>query len=172
MKSKLFFTSLMMAVATGVVATAAFAQPSAAAKARGDNYNWYSGQTYGSTAYEHARILNQYSTAGKAVPKEVIQEHSTAIRSNVEGARKAYSRLTEETKKNPEVAKKLTEIEKHHAKVLAACDMLDGECAKAEGDSAVVMSCCVDIAKELKAANAAHHDLTKKLKVENYLPKE
>ncbi len=170
MKSKPFYAALMIALAVGVYSTAAFAQRPAAAKARGDAYNFYSGQTWGNSAYEQARILNQYSASGAPVPKAVVQEHATAIRSNVEGARRAYSGLSEKTKNDPEAKKQLAEIEKHHAKALEICDKLDAECAKPEGDSVAVCSCCTDVEKELKAADAAHQELTKKLKVESYLP--
>jgi hypothetical protein len=163
-------TTLVLAVTVATTATTIFAQRPASAKARDDAYNFYTGQTWGNGAYEHARILNQYSSTGTPVPKQVIQEHATAIRQGVEGARRAYSGLSDKTKKDPTVAKKLAEIEACHTKVLATCDMLDKECAKAEGDATTVMSCCTDITKELETANAAHQALTKQLNMEPYLP--
>jgi hypothetical protein len=152
------------------VAGTAFAQRDAASKARGDAYYFYSGHTYDTHAIDHARILNQYSATGQPVPKEVVKEHSAAIRSNVEAAKKSFAKLSDAAKKDPATAKKLAEVEKHHAKVLEMCDMLDEECLKKEGDSATVCSCCTDIEKELKAAEAVKDSLSKQLKLEKPTP--
>ncbi len=145
---------------------AAFAQRDAGSKIRGDAYNVWTGSTYQGNAVQHARILNQYSATGEPVPKNVIQEQSQAIRSNLEGAQRAYSKLSESAKKDKEAAKHLAEIEEHHAMALKMCDMLDGLCVKPEGDSAIVCKCCSEMEKELKAAEAAHEKLMQQLKIE------
>jgi hypothetical protein len=48
--------------------------------------------------------------------------------------------------------------------------MLDEECLKKEGDSAIICSCCTDIEEELKAADAAKDSLSKQLKLEKPAP--
>jgi hypothetical protein len=166
MKSKLILTLSLCLLGIAALSRPASAQRPAYAKARGDANNFYSGQTYGSHATDHARLLNQYSATGQPVPKAVLQEHSAAIRTNVEAAKKSFANLGEKVNKDPAAAKALAEVEKHQAKVLEMCSMLDAECAKAEGDATMICSCCTDIEKELKAAAAAEHELSKQLKIE------
>jgi hypothetical protein len=157
------FAFLAVAIGVSLAASTALAQRDAGSKIRGDAYSTNAASTYGSHAYDHARILNQYSATGQPVPKEVIKEHTDAVRSNVAAAKKAYSKLSDAAKKD--AAKQLAAIEEHHAKVLEMCKMLDAECAKDEGDSATVCACCNDMEKELKAAAEDHAKLHKQLKL-------
>jgi hypothetical protein len=170
MKNKLLFAVALPVLGLLIGASTASAQRDAGSKIRGDMYNFDSGGAYQSHAYDHAQILNQYSETGQPVPKAVIQEQTQAIRTNVEGARRAYSNLSDATKNDTAAAKHLAEIESHHAKALKTCDMLDAQCAKAEGDSATVCACCADVQKELKAAESAHDKLTKHLNMDKPAP--
>lgn len=151
-----------------LTASAALAQRDAGSKIRGDAYSVNAGSMYQSHAYDHARVLSDYATSGKTVPKAVVKEHSDAIRANIAAAKKANAGLSEEAKK--EVAKSLAAIEKAHAKVLESCNMLDECCATGDGDSTTVMTCCKTVAEEMKAAKAEQDKLAKQLKLDNKAP--
>lgn len=166
---KCFLSStIWLAVAVSLLGgSSAFAQRDAGSKIRGDADNFYSGSAggmYQRHAYDHALILQDYSTAGQPVPKTILQEHATAVRSNVEKSQRAYSSLSDSTKKDKEAAKLLASIEQHQSNALKMCDMLDAECAKPSGESATVMKCCATAADELKAAHEEHEKLMKLLK--------
>ena len=158
--------SLLMLCAAGMlfVASPVFAQRDAGSKVRGDAYQLNSGSTYTGHAYDHARILSDYSAAGQPVPKAVVKEHADAIRHNLTASKKAIAGLSDDAKK--EAAKSLAIIDKAHAKALEACNMLDECCAKGDGDSTVVMKCCATATDELKAAQAEQEKLSKQLKLE------
>jgi len=159
--------SLLMLCAAGMlfVASPAISAPrDAGSKIRGDAYQFDSGSTYTGHAYDHARVLSDYSAGGQPVPKAVVKEHADAIRHNVTASKKAIAGLSDDAKK--EAAKSLAIIDKAHAKALEACNMLDECCAKGDGDSTVVMKCCATATDELKAAQAEQEKLAKQLKLE------
>lgn len=162
---KMMFSLIVVAVAATAMADVNFGNDHKAWTNFG-RYSGSSGQTYQRHAYDHSRVLNNYSSTGQPVPKEIVQEHATEIRHNVAASTKAYGRLSEEAKKDPAAAKSMAAIESSLAKTLAMCDMLDAECAKAEGDSATICKCCADMEKELKAADAAHEKLMKQMKLD------
>lgn len=159
---------LLCAAALLSLASPALAQRDAGSKIRGDAYSVNSGSMYQSHAHDHARVLSDYATSGKSVPKAVVKEHSDAIRTNVAAAKKANAGLSEEAKK--EAAKSLAIIEKAHAKVLESCNMLDECCATGDGDSTTVMECCKTVADEIKAAKAEQDKLAKQLKLDTKAP--
>src|SRR5438132_965277 len=116
----------------GVLAacTTALAQksplPSAARHAA---YHLYSAQTFDAHAKDHARILSRYVAVFQAVPKKVVEEQTAAIRNNVAAATKGFEALKAVSKNDPDLAKKVAElegrlaqIEQSHAKVQGTCD--------------------------------------------------
>ena len=152
----------------GYLATAggpALAQPAAGAKIRGDAYYFYAGEVYRGHAGDHAFMLNQYSSTGEPVPKEIIQEHAAAMRANIEGAQKSYLKVSAAAKKDPSAANKLREIEKRHTAALALCDKLNTESAKREGDAAKVCAACDGIGEQLDGADEVHKKLVTQLKI-------
>ena len=158
---------MLIALGAATSPTAAFAQRSAASKARGDAYYFYTGEAYGGAATQQAQILNQYSSAGGPVPPEVVQEHATAIRNNVEGARKAYSHLSDKAKKHTQKGHdKLAESTNSHARHSPSNRKALGDGMPKGGcQPQTVAACCQEIEDELKSVDTKHHDLTKKLKV-------
>ena len=135
------------------------------AKVRGDAYYFYLGEVYRGHAGDHAFLLNQYSSTGKPVPVEVIQEHASAIRANIEAAQKSYAKISAETKKKANVVAAFKQFDQAHGTALAACDMLDAECAKREGDSTKIRLACDRIETHLDNADTFHQTLLKQLKI-------
>ena len=110
-------------------------------------------------------MLNQYSSTGEPVPKEIIQEHAAAMRANIEGAQKAYLKVSAAAKKDPSAANKLREIKKRHGAALALCDKLNAESVKREGDAAKVRAACDGIGEQLDGADEVHKKLVTQLKI-------
>jgi hypothetical protein len=143
----------------------AFAQRAADAKIRGDAYYFYSGEIYRTHAADHAFLLNEYSTTGEPVPKEIVKEHAAAVRTNAAASQKAYTKLSAAAKKDPTVMANLKEIDKHHAAMLMECDKLDAEAGKNQGQSDKVCAACEEIMKHVDAADELHQNLAKQLKI-------
>ncbi len=161
---KTWITAVLVVVGLSSVARPAWAQRDAGSKIRGDAYEIWSGGNYNDHAYDHAQLLNRYSAAGATVPAPVIEEHASAIRSNVESSKRSYSRVSEAAQKNPAVAKLVASINAHGQRATQLCVMLDKE-AMEDGDSATVMKHCAEAEKELKAAADEHEQLLKLLNV-------
>jgi hypothetical protein len=95
--------------------------------AHGHAYDFATGRTYMVHAFDHARLLRDYSAEGDKVPKQVVDTHLKAIRHNVDNAKKSYSKLAEAAKTDPAVAKKLTDIQKQLDQVLALAKKIEAE---------------------------------------------
>ncbi|HEX4142313.1 MAG TPA: hypothetical protein VHY91_02080 [Pirellulales bacterium] len=165
MNFKFVATGLLVA---GIVAAAggtARAQRAADAKIRGDAYYFYVGEVYRGHAGDHAFMLNQYSSTGEPVPKEIIQEHASAMRADIAAAQKSYTKVSAAAKKDPSAAAGLKTIEKHHTAAIALCEKLDAEGAKQQGDAMKVCAACDGIGEQLDAADEVHKKLVKQLKI-------
>lgn len=114
-----------LAVAFVTVGTALGEQ--AKSKLKGDAYYFHHGEVCDAHAYDHARILHQYAGDGEPVPADVIEEQTASIRKNIDDANKAYAKLSEAAKKNPQTAKRLAEVKAFHAGILKLCNELDQE---------------------------------------------
>jgi septation ring formation regulator EzrA len=131
----------------------------AASKSLGDDYYFYASETYGLHAYDHADVLGHYAATGKAVPQDVLKEHSDEIHSNIAASKKAYSKLSKDAKDHPEIDKHLKAIEQHHAAASAAA----GKLGASKGDPKAVATHAADVQKSLKSAAGEHQQLIKKL---------
>jgi|GEM_PF-4519420 len=145
----------------------AFAQRTASSKTLNTAYSVNSGYTYQNHAYEQNGLLNSYSSNSDFIPRQVVREHSQAIRSNIEAASKQYQKLQEVAKTNPEAAKKLAEIKDRHAKVIELCDQLDAHSAEGDASAADISQTTDEINTILKSSHEAHKDLSEKLGVES-----
>ena len=63
------------------------------------------------------------------------------------------------------MAKSVDAMQKHHAKVLAMCGMLDEACMKADANGVKVCECCLTVAKELDAAGKEADKVRELLKI-------
>ncbi|HTU26158.1 MAG TPA: hypothetical protein VMF30_12205 [Pirellulales bacterium] len=165
MNRRFVAASLLFVGAATLVAGSALAQRPASAKVRGDAYYFYAGEVYRGHAADHAFMLNEYASTGEPVPKEVVQEHAAAVRSNIEASRRAYQKVSAAAKKDPAAAAKLKEIEKAHASALALCDKLDAESAKSAGEAAKIGAACGGIMEQLDGADEVHKKLAAQLKI-------
>lgn len=149
-------------------AVGALAQPgldlSAGRKITGSVYQSYSAHAYRSSAINHARALQHYSTAG-SVPKAIAEEHAAEVRRNLTATDKELVKLEATTSGDKVATDLIAEIKAHQAKALKACGMVEAECAKHNADGAAVASCCTNMTAELKAAEEAHTKLMQHLKL-------
>lgn len=162
------FAKLFVAVACLVLATsqAALAQRSAASKSLGDDYYFYRSEAYGTHADAQAYVLNDYARAAERVPTEVIEEHTGAIRSSIQGAQRGYQKVSDTAKKHPEASKSLAAIEAHYKSALAALDKLEADEVKEAGDPKVVAEHSAEIQKLLKQVQKEHEAILKALKIQ------
>lgn len=130
-------------------------------KITGEYFRPYTGSAYHQGAIRHAEALNYYARHYHHVPKETVTEHAAEIRRNLDAAKKEFCKLEKEAKGDKRVQAHLKIIQQHQAKA-------DEMCAKLEkgADSQVISSCCTDIIKEIKAAEAENEKLKKTLGVE------
>lgn len=155
---------LVAALAVPLFAVCASAQElsnRADRKITGQYFRPYTGSTYHQGAIRHAEALNYYGRHYSQVPKETVKEHAGEIRRNLDAAKKEFSKLEKEAKNNKQVQEHLKIIQAHQAKAEEMCTKLE----KAT-DSLTISTCCIDIAKELKAAEGENEKLKKTLGVE------
>lgn len=153
--------ALFLTGAVGLTAAAAIADDAADATKRAELYHIAAGKTYNMHAHDHARMLGKYAAAtGQAVPREVIQEHTAAIRSNVKQAQAAYAKLAVAAKSNPNIAKQLAEISKRLAQVTAQVNQLDSQ---KSAESKLVVTATDAMSEDLKATHQASKEIDQAL---------
>lgn len=127
--------------------------PADDAAKRAEQYQVAAGKTYNMHANDHARMLGKYAKAtGKPVPKEVVREHTKAIKSNVAQAAQAYKKLAASAGDNPQVAAQLAEIQKRLAEVSKKVAELESD---KDAEAKVIEDATTDISADLKATHDA-----------------
>ncbi|MBC7819923.1 MAG: hypothetical protein IAG10_23820, partial [Planctomycetaceae bacterium] len=86
-------------------------------------------------------------------------------RQNTTKASEALKYVKTAYPKDSEAAKLVDSIQKHYAKVLIHCDMLD-ECCKTTDGIAKLGDCCADVQEESEAAKLETDKLMKLLKID------
>ena len=160
-----------MRILTSVVITAvllaacqsAQAQRSAGSKITGSAYEYpyfyRSADAYQESAYRHADLLREATSYGEPVPQAIVQEHTTAIRQNVQAAGKKYAALRKLAGDHSQVKKHLDAIDAHHKAVLAHADQIDAHAKSGAGDAAAVGQSSHAAAESLKGAQVEHEKL-------------
>ena len=139
----------------------AMADEAADAAKRAELYQVAAGKTYNTHAHDHARMLGKYAAAtAQPVPREVIQEHTAAIRANVKRAQTAYAKLGVSAKSNPNFARQLAEITKRLAQVSAQVNQLE---TQNSADSKLVVTATDSISQDLKATHPASKEIDQAL---------
>ena len=167
---RLLLTILTLATVVLVSESTSFAQramynPSAAGGLGVQNYRPYTARTYSAHAINHAQTLQYYGQHNASIPQGTAQEHAAEVRRNVDAFGKEIAKLHKEWENDPEAAKLIAEIRTHQKQAAEHCGMLETECAKHTAAGGVVMQCCTDMLKHLRAANDAHDKLMKHLGV-------
>lgn len=147
----------VLIAAAGLLLTAgsAYAQQEQPARISQDAYYMYSGQAHDAHAYDWARILKQFSDSKESVPIDLVADTVKAIRENVQAAQKAYDKLSETVKKNPQTAQKLVEVEKQHAQILELCEALDTKETQTSANAKAMCERCDEVMQRLVAAHTA-----------------
>ena len=171
-----YLTSVLMAVAVLTTTSHAGAQTE---KAKGEinrlphsetAYHAAAGTVYRRHARDHARVMNECLNYDQPVREEVLREHVTAIRSNVDASKKHDAKLRSTTKIDASAEKLAATIEQCDAKALAQCEMLERESVKGTANATVIHQFCAEIEKELTTAEKADKELAHSLKLEPTKP--
>ncbi|MBL8819704.1 MAG: hypothetical protein JNL58_27005 [Planctomyces sp.] len=157
---------LMICVAIGTAGLAQDRPRDSGSKARGQAFKFWVSRSANAHARDNARSIFHYGRIQQAVPAVPVQEHLTAVRDNVQKSQKAISDLKKDNPENKEALASIARVDALHKKVLEHCDRLDAQVADGEGDSEEVCACCVDMHRDLSAADAEMEKLMKALKIE------
>jgi len=151
--------------ATAYAQPRAVYNPSAAGGWAAGTYRPYTARTYSRHAINHAQTLQYYGRNNETIAQGTAQEHAAEIRRNVDAFAKETTKLPKEWENDPEAMKLISEIREHQKEAAAHCGMLERECVKHMAAGGVVMQCCTDMLKHMRAADAAHDKLMKYLKI-------
>lgn len=161
---------LPILVLSGLMTTAALAQPKIDGKFTGDSFRTHATRTYQQHARDYSQILYYSARCEQPLPPPVAQQHVEFVRRNVESANKTLDSLKVAHTSKPAVVKAIDKIREQHKTVLAKCDEVDAHLAKADQDTTVLCDCCIEMTEELNAAIKETELLMKELKVKD-LPK-
>lgn len=168
--------SLMLGAALVLTATLTAQAQNAASQARGDAHGTYEFQahrlhTHQTHARDYAGIIFQQEQVKTPLPPEEKLEYVASVKQSITSANKALEKLEAAHPKDEVVKKSVEKIKALHKSALKHCDMCEGACKKpAEGSKDVISACCVDMVKDLDAAQAETEKLMKHLKIEKLTP--
>jgi hypothetical protein len=83
----------------------------------------------------------------------------------LKSAQKPVAKVKTAHPQDKDVQRIAKQVEEHYAQVAMLCDMIDKNVASDKADHVKLCECCVGIHKELSAAEKAHDELMKTLKV-------
>ncbi len=160
MKNAMFVLSTM---GLALAAQTVLAQRDATSKISGSvyeaPYNAWTAGLYQDHAYDHAGVLQDYSSTNETVPREVVQEHTRAIRNHLQAAGKAYSVVGQSTKDDATARKHIASLIQHHQQAIESLDQLDKAAATGDADAATVQEHSTHVFKILKSAQQEHDAL-------------
>ena len=131
----------------------------------GSTYRPYSARVYSRHALNHAQVLRYYGSNHKEISPDTAREHVAEIRRNVDAFGNEVEKMTALYSADPEAMKLIAAIRQHQKEAAAHCGMAEKECAKHLAEGGAVAQCCSDMLKHLKAADEAHEQLLKHLRV-------
>ena len=173
MKSLVAGTVLVLSLATSASAQPRPELRDAGSKARDEVVSGHEYLMYQRLARDRANITyHQYTRPAPQITPPQAKQAAAQIRKDLTASDQALARLKAVHAREQEVAKLVESIEKHHAKAHEACDMLEEECSKEDGDHAACAACCTDMWKEIDAARADTEKLFKLLKIDELQPPE
>jgi hypothetical protein len=160
---RLVLTCVLMIGGLVAASQSALAQRSAGSKITGSAYEYpyfyNSAGAYQDSAYYHANVLRESSSYDEYVPQEIAQEHTAAIRQNLQSASKKYAAMRKLAGDHKQVNAHLDAIDAHHKTVLEHVDKIDSHVASGKGDPAAVSDASHAAAAALKSAQAEHEKL-------------
>ena len=130
-----------------------------------NGYRVHSATTYYSNAIGHAEALESYANEKTGISPETAKEHVNGVRQYVNASSKELAKLEATTRSDKEAQALIAGIKTHQGHAMESCNMVESECVKQRIDGVVLASCCTNMSKELKAADALHDKLLKHLKI-------
>ncbi len=132
----------------------------------GGGYRPYSAWTYQNSARTHAQALNAYGQNCQQLPPATAKEHLDAIRQNVTATQKEIAKLGPEAAQEAEVKEHVVALEKHLAECEKLCGMMEKTIGADGVETTQMCAHCSGLEAKLKAAEAEHRALLKKLGIE------
>ena len=166
MKTGLMLTAVTCSILLGLAGfVTAQQQWRADRKISGSAYRPHTSATYHRGAVEHARTIRYYAQNHPTVAQETAKLHAAEVRKNLTGAKQEIQKLKDDktAQFDKETQELIAAIQKLQKEAEGHCDMLDAECAKGDAEGAKFQSCCGDLDKTLKEAEALHDKLMAKL---------
>lgn len=147
---------------------AAFAQRDAGSKARGEFGGRWSSQSAGRRirhATEYNADLHQYLTSEQNVDPAFVQTQSAEIGRNLEAAKKDIAAVKKDVPAdNKEATAQFENVEQKLASAAEKHEQLHHQCCKKDGmDVNAAATCCKEMMDALKAVQAEHDALVKRL---------
>ncbi len=156
-------TSIVIVAAMLASCQTTMAQRSAGSKITGTAYEYpyfyQSAGAYQDSAYQHADLLRETTSYGQPIPQAIAQEHTAAIRQNIQAANKKYAALRKLAGDHTQVNKHLDAIDAYHKTVLEHANKIDAQVKNGPGDAAAVGAASHAAAEALKSAQAEHEKL-------------
>ena len=141
----------------------------AGAKMRGEfgrGFRPHTAKTYTWQARTNASVLYHYGQQYPQLPPATAQEHVREIRRNLDAARKEYAKIGSGLSQEMELKPHIDAIDKRLAAADKVCRMLEQHVTAGALNRQTMCAHCADLTKELKALEAEHDALMKKLGVE------
>lgn len=149
-----------------VSGSSAFAQRDAGSKARGDIYNFWGAQSSHRHAQDHTQSLYHYGQTQERIPVQQAQEYISSVKKSLETSQRSLAEIKKNNPDNKEALAAIAKVDKIQKKVLAECDHMAKDLVGDDADSTVICDCCVNMHKDLDAANAELEKVRKALKIE------
>jgi hypothetical protein len=135
-------------------------------KVLGEAMQGHEHQTYQRHAQQRSQILYYYAQSQEPLHVTETKELVAGIKKDLLASDAALAKLKTARGKDPEAAKLIESIEKHHKKAHEVCAMAEDAISKGSGDSAKILTCCSEMWHEIEAARADTDKLMKVLKIE------
>ncbi len=146
----------MIAVASLMLTVrAVWAQQAQPTQISQDAYYLYSAEAHDAHAHAWARVLRQYFASTQSAPLDLVADTVTSIRRNIQAAQKAYGKLSDAAKKEPQTARRLAEIEKQHVQILELCKAMDAQDIRTGAEAQKMYDHCDQVMQRLTATRSA-----------------
>lgn len=132
----------------------------------GNGYRPWSAWTYQDSARRNAEALSTYGQHVQQLPPATAKEHLDEIRKNVAATKAEIAKLGDEAAREADVKNDVDALTKHLTECEQLCAMMDKAIGENEVDAAKVCAHCSGLEDKLKAAEAEHRALLKKLGIE------
>jgi cytochrome c556 len=132
----------------------------------GNGYRPWSAWTYQRSARRNAEALSTYGQNVQQIPPATAKEHLDEIRKNLAATKSEIAKLGDEAAQEADVKHDVGVLTKHLTECEQLCASIEKAIGEGEVDTEKVCAHCSGLEDKLKAAEAEHRALLKKLGLE------